>query len=90
MRQRLRQGARPRYFVRTNMNATLKATNKAAALEFLMPAAQANGSSAFDLILPTIWSHLRWAGHGLCSHFDLFSWMMANGNWTYDGALHIR
>jgi Bacterial Ig domain len=42
----------PRYFVWTNMNAALKAGNKAAALEFLTPTAQVNYSAAFDEILP--------------------------------------
>ena len=42
----------PRYFVWTNMNAALKAGNKAAALEFLTPTAQDNYSAAFDQILP--------------------------------------
>ena len=42
----------PRYFVWTNMNAALKAGNKAAALEFLTPTAQENYSTAFELILP--------------------------------------
>lgn len=42
----------PRYFVWTNMNAALKAGNKAAALEFLTPTAQENYSAAFDQILP--------------------------------------
>ena len=41
----------PRYFVWTNMNAALKAGNKAAALEFLTPTAQENYSAAFDQIL---------------------------------------
>ena len=42
----------PRYFVWTNMNAALKAGNKAAALEFLTPTAQDNYAGAFDVVLP--------------------------------------
>jgi hypothetical protein len=44
----------PRYFVWTNMNAALKAGNKAAALEFLTPTAQVNYSETFDLIMPNM------------------------------------
>jgi hypothetical protein len=44
----------PRYFVWTNMNAALKAGNKAAALEFLTPTAQVNYGDTFDVIMPNM------------------------------------
>lgn len=44
----------PRYFVWTNMNAALKAGNKAAALAYLTPTAQPNYSELFDDSIPQI------------------------------------
>jgi hypothetical protein len=41
----------PRYFVWTNLNAALKAGNKAAALAFLTPTAQANYGSALNVMV---------------------------------------
>jgi hypothetical protein len=40
-----------RYFVWTNLNAALKAGNKAAAMAFLTPTAQLNYGSALDVIV---------------------------------------
>ena len=42
----------PRYYVWTNMNAALKAGNKAAAMGFLTPTAQENYGETFDAIIP--------------------------------------
>ena len=44
----------PRYFVWTNMNAALKAGNKATALTYLTPTAQSNYDGIFDALMPSI------------------------------------